>query len=483
MKKSSRAHDRIDYKTLHSTGVKSLLPLSSELKMADEKTSALRIQIIQQESLAHEIDDFLDENPVNEFSDSIKDVDTVLEQLKSLRNKYRQLNLTVISETPPDDSTDNINKVTSLRLEAIKSYIKSANHFRKSICDQEIHEKSTQKELMRRSLEFELSNTLKFVKEIEMEVNIQITSLNDDELERRASGIPEVKRRCERLTKKITELLTQPANETALAEIKERYEKLQPSMTCYFSKVLRERENRELVKQKLFKESSLNIKLSKFKGYSSSTDIYSFQNDFEKLHLRTTPKYLLPDLLRNNFLDEPALSLVKGIVDIDSIWERLKLAYGDPKTMLNKKLSQLNNHESLWKNRDPEKIADGLSKIVSVIKDLVTTSKKHNIENKLYNGDALERIFRLLGDARVTRWLSDVCDQTMSDDQYWNKLVNFLEKDIKIQHQKLLFKSTFFTRGKRQQRKKSTMQLLWASRSCCNSRTPRYENYSIFCMP
>jgi len=84
-------------------------------------------------------------------------------------------------------------------------------------------------------------------------------------------------------------------------------------------------------------ESSLKIKLSKLKGYSSSTDIYSFQNDFEKLHLRTTPKYLLRDLLRNNFLDEPALSLVKGIVDIDSIWERLKLAYGDPRTMLNKK--------------------------------------------------------------------------------------------------------------------------------------------------
>jgi len=73
------------------------------------------------------------------------------------------------------------------------------------------------------------------------------------------------------------------------------------------------------------------------------------------------------------------------------------LAYGDPRTTL-KKLSQLNDIESLWKNRDPEKIADGLSKIVSVIKDLVSTSKTHKIENKLYNGDALERIFKLLGD-------------------------------------------------------------------------------------
>ena len=30
----------------------------------------------------------------------------------------------------------------------------------------------------------------------------------------------------------------------------------------------------------------------------------------------------------------------------------------------------------------------------------------------------------------------------MTDDEYWTKLISFLEKDIRIQHQKLLFKST-----------------------------------------
>ena len=69
------------------------------------------------------------------------------------------------------------------------------------------------------------------------------------------------------------------------------------------------------------------------------------------------------------------------------------LAYGDPKTLLSRKLSQLNNYESLWKIRDPEKIADGLSKFIAVMTDLLQLSKKHSIENKLFNGDdALERI-------------------------------------------------------------------------------------------
>ena len=69
----------------------------------------------------------------------------------------------------------------------------------------------------------------------------------------------------------------------------------------------------ELDKQKQFKESNLNIKLAKFRGYASSTDIYTFQKDFEKLYLHRTPKSLLPDLLKNNYLDEPALSLVKPV--------------------------------------------------------------------------------------------------------------------------------------------------------------------------
>ena len=104
--------------------------------MADDKNAALRCQVIQQESLAREIDDLLDENPVDEFSESIKDVDAMLERLENLRKKYRQLNLEMISEAPPEASTDSMNKVTSIRMEAIKTY-KSAKQFRKSIRDRE----------------------------------------------------------------------------------------------------------------------------------------------------------------------------------------------------------------------------------------------------------------------------------------------------------------------------------------------------------
>ena len=45
----------------------------------------------------------------------------------------------------------------------------------------------------------------------------------------------------------------------------------------------------------------------------------NFQSEFQKLFYKQTPTKLLPDLLKNNYLDEPALTLVKSLENIDEI--------------------------------------------------------------------------------------------------------------------------------------------------------------------
>ena len=80
----------------------------------------------------------------------------------------------------------------------------------------------------------------------------------------------------------------------------------------------------EIDKHHLCKEKILNIKSAKFSGLNSSRNYYTFSYEFEKLHLRATPKTMLPEFLRNNYLEDPALSLVKNIQNIDEIWRRLK---------------------------------------------------------------------------------------------------------------------------------------------------------------
>lgn len=154
--------------------------------------------------------------------------------------------------------------------------------------------------------------------------------------------------------------------------------------------------SREIEKGTLVQERNLNINLGKFRGYESSVDIFTFKNDFEKLYARTTPR------------------------------------------LLNKKMKQLKNLNSLWKLKDSEKISDALSKVINVMKDLIRLCKQHKIEGRLYNGDAIERIYRIIGDRRVTRWLSSTCDVELDDETFWNHFIAFLEKDVRVQQQKAL---------------------------------------------
>ena len=128
---------------------------------------------------------------------------------------------------------------------------------------------------------------------------------------------------------------------------------------------------------------------------------------------------------------------MKDVDDIDDIWLQLKDAYGDSKLMLSKKLSQFNEIEHIGRTKDNNKTIDVISKIVNVMKDLMQLSKRHNIENNLYYGDGLEKIYRLMGDGRINRWLGQKDDRKEGED-LWLQLINFLEKELKVHQQKAL---------------------------------------------
>ena len=93
----------------------------------------------------------------------------------------------------------------------------------------------------------------------------------------------------------------------------------------------------------------------------------------------------------------------------------------------------------IWKLKDSEKIVEALSKIINTKKDLAHLACQHNLA-RLYIGDGVDRIYQLLGDNRVTRWLSTTCDDTYNDQELWSKLVEFLEKELRVQQQKFLIK-------------------------------------------
>ena len=84
--------------------------------------------------------------------------------------------------------------------------------------------------------------------------------------------------------------------------------------------------------------------------------------------------------------------------DIPEIWDRLKLACDDPKSMLKKRLCEISKFTALWKIKEPENLMEDLSRIINLMKDL-PLAVKHNIETQLYYSDSTHKIYQLLGES------------------------------------------------------------------------------------
>ena len=265
--------------------------------------------------------------------------------------------------------------------------------------------------------------------------------MDDKDVIKRKDEMSEITKILKTISIKIQDMLKEsvqsPAEDSELKTLHTRYDDILALKDSYFKLLKKEINDRELDKTSVFNEANLNIQLCKFKGYGSPMDVYTFKSNFEKLH-RRVPSLVLPEMLKNNYLEGSALDLVQSVKSMEEIWTRLKTAYGDPKVLLSKKFSEIDNVPQLVKSREVEKVSDGLNKVISVMKDLVNLALTHEIEEKLYHGDGLERVFKVIGDNRMTRWLSTSCEEKMDEKKTWESVIKFLEKELEIQQQKFI---------------------------------------------
>lgn len=103
-----------------------------------------------------------------------------------------------------------------------------------------------------------------------------------------------------------------------------------------------------------------------------------FKLTLKKLCLRSAPNAVLRDLL--NFLDYPALTLVGNVPHINEIWRRLKM-HMEIRIATIKEIGRV---ELKLKHNDPERVVEGLSYIVQIMKDLIYLAKCHRIKNELF---------------------------------------------------------------------------------------------------
>ena len=366
--------------------------------------------------LKDEINDFIDENPINQSLINVLDIDNCISKISILRTEFRTI-CKEVSETAADSSY--VDSESTLAL--IKEYIINGNERKSSVRRLELFvsdeakthklkkesEESSQKQ---RAAKFLINEVSRLTKELHAEFSKERTEdINDEEISRRKEELPANLLKLDQLSTKFQRCLEiipddYEDKDTVITLLSAKYQELVEEKKKYEVFVNKENQEREISKTKTFSVSSLNIKLAQFKGYDSDLDVYTFQFEFEKLYLKNTPKKMLPDLLKYNYLTDPALSLVKCLDNIDEMWRRLKKAYGDPKVLLDKKLNQVRKIGPLWK-LSGERLKEGLMNLINGISDLITLSKYHGIENKLYYGDSIDIIYGLMGEMRVKNGL------------------------------------------------------------------------------
>ena len=437
---SSRSSLRIDYKELHLTGKKVVhsqdnlssqlanLSLHDEIKMTSDEENVVDELTL----LIEEIADVIDESPIQGLT--LAEVDSSISRLEGFRENLRRQGRK--SKLQNDHPVMESHKET---MAVIKDYIKSAKDYKSKLnlaYSTEMKQAAIGNE---RSIAFIIEDVQQNLNEIEALLTQDLKIVDDNKLAEIKDNHQKLSERMEKISVKYEKILHHPITDgEALHSIKkigELYVKLN-SMKMNFNKAVHlEYQKRELDKNQDVKH--IKIKMDKFCGYESSLDFYTFKTNFEKLHLKTTPTYYLPDLLKNNYLGEPALTLVRSLDNIDDIWSRLKKAFGDTKTMLAKKLQTLCKSE-LTRSRDPEKLVYALSKFTNIIREIMQLAAQHKIEENLYFGDSLPRIYQQLGDGRLTRFLSSIADEELSEKKTWQRLLTFLEKEEKLNQHKFV---------------------------------------------
>ena len=124
------------------------------------------------------------------------------------------------------------------------------------------------------------------------------------------------------MTITVKEMMDVTTNKTQFEAVTERCESNLSANFLYVQRLDLEVKTmvktRQIEERKAFNWDKLSIKLLKFKGYKR-IDFYTFKSNFEKLYLKSTSAELRPDLLKNNFLDNPVLLLVKDVGNIEDI--------------------------------------------------------------------------------------------------------------------------------------------------------------------
>ena len=213
-----------------------------------------------------DIEDFIEENPSDQFGNSVADLDRIISKVEDMRSTFRGKHneLKIHFEDHPGRYDDVLGKVYKTTLETVKKYLRDARGKRKSLRDNEDYEKVAKLEAREAKIKFLKTEVKRTISSLGSVFTTDINEKSDEDIITRKKELSDLEKTQLTIPKAIQEIIDCGVSEREIGIIKTRYEELLEDKAKYLKKLEREVSNREIEKQKTFKTSSLNIKLPKF---------------------------------------------------------------------------------------------------------------------------------------------------------------------------------------------------------------------------
>ena len=100
--------------------------------------------------------------------------------------------------------------------------------------------------------------------------------------------------------------------------------------------------------------------------------------------------------------------------------------------LLRNKMREVERVGHIWKAKDKSKKVQALSKLAFAMTNLQELALKHDIENDLYHGGGIPRVYEVIGNAYRDKFIRQTTEVSLTKIGKWANLFAFIRSELKV---------------------------------------------------
>ena len=214
-------------------------------RMTEEQGQHANQLISQAASLSEDIIDFMDEHPCGDLSNSIDDLDKLINKMEEMRSIFRSKH-SELKFQYRDQYHPNLGKQCNETLAAIKKYLVEVRNKRKSIRDNEDSARTSQLLAKEKKLKFLGTEVRRTMSSLEDIFTTDMQEFTDEEITKRKNDLSDQLKLMQTIPKTIQEIMDGGEKDPEINRIKGRYDLLVVSKGEYVTELENQLSEREI---------------------------------------------------------------------------------------------------------------------------------------------------------------------------------------------------------------------------------------------